>query len=61
MTKHFLPYNCNICYRIYLKIIEINRIGMLGAIKMNLLMYIFQQELLPLILIFPLFCMGKLQ
>ena len=61
MTKHILPYNCNIYYRIYLKLIEINGIGMLGAIMMNLLIYIFQQELLPLIIILPLFYMGKLQ
>ena len=31
MTKHILPYNFNICYRIYLKLTEIIGTGMSNA------------------------------
>ena len=49
------------CYRIYMKLTEINGIGMPGAIVMNKIIYILQQELLPLNIILPeLFYMGKL-
>ena len=61
MTKHILPYNFNICYGIYLKITGINGLSMPGANKCIKAIYKFQQELLPLFIILPLFCMGKLQ
>ena len=51
ITKHMWPYNFSICYRIYLKLTEINEIGMPGAIMMNWTIYIFQQELLSMIII----------
>ena len=35
MTEHILPYNFNICYRIYLKVTEINGLGMPDAIIMH--------------------------
>ena len=35
MTKHDLPYNFNICYRIYLKLTEINVIDMPDANKLE--------------------------
>ena len=35
MSEHILPYNFNICYRIYLKVTEIKRIGMPDAIIMR--------------------------
>ena len=60
-TKHILPYNFNICYRIYLNFTEINGIGMPDAIMINETIEIFQQELVSLIIILPLFYMGKLQ
>ena len=34
-TKHILPYNFNICHRIYLKLTEILGIGMPDVIMMN--------------------------
>ena len=61
MTEHILPYNFNICYRIYLKVTEINGPGMPDAIIMHYTLHIFQQEVLPLFIILPLFCMRKLQ
>ena len=60
-TKHILPYNFNICYRIYLNFTEINGIGMPDAIMINETIDIFKQEVLSLIIILPLFYMGKLQ
>ena len=56
MTKHKLP--CN--YRIYLKLIEINGIGMPDANIMNLIIYISHEELLP-IYYFIIVLYGKLQ
>ena len=35
MIKHILPYNFNICYRIYLKLAELNGIGMPDKIMIN--------------------------
>ena len=35
MTEHILPYNFNIFYRIYLKVTEINGLGMPDAIIMH--------------------------
>ena len=35
MTKHILSFNFNICYPIYLKLIEMNGIGIPDAIVMN--------------------------
>ena len=35
MIENILPYNCNICYQIYLKLTEINGIGMGDALMMN--------------------------
>ena len=35
MNEHILPYNFNICYRIYLKNTEINGLGMPDAIIMH--------------------------
>ena len=61
MTKYILPYNFYFCYGIYLKLIDINVIGMLDSKIINETIDIFQQELLPLFIILPLFCMGKLQ
>ena len=55
MTKHNLPHNVNICYCIYLKGTEINEICMPDTITMNWTIFIFQQELLPLIIIVSLF------
>ena len=61
MTKHILPYNSNICYSIYLKLTDINGLGMPGTNKVHWTIYKIRQELLPLFIILPLFCMGKLQ
>ena len=35
MTKHILPSNFHICYRIYLKLTEINGIGMPETIMVH--------------------------
>ena len=35
MSEHILPYNFNIWYRIYLKVIEIKTLGMPDAIIMH--------------------------
>ena len=35
MSDHILPYNFNICYRIYLKVTEINGLGIPDSIIMH--------------------------
>ena len=52
---------CLIFYHTYLKLTETNRICMPDAIMINETIYIFQQDLLPLVIILSLFYMGKLQ
>ena len=61
MTKHILLYNFNICYRIYmyLKLTEKNGISMPDANTMHLIIYIFQQELLPHVYYFTIDSYGK--
>ena len=41
-----------------MKLTEINVLGMPDPIMMHYTIYMFQQELLPLLIILPLFCMG---
>ena len=61
ITTHILPYNFNICYGIYRKLTDVSGTGMQDANIMHQTFYKFQQELLTLFIILPLFFMGKLQ
>ena len=54
MTKPILPYNVNMNYHIDRKLTEINGIGIPDTIMVNLSIYIFQQMLLPQIIILKL-------